>query len=61
MTTGPLPLKGPPPPGGSPLPQGVLGGSGLSFPLGDLWFWADSGPDPGGNLRFDFYFGPKHS
>ncbi len=30
----------------SPPPGGSGGGSGLSFPLGDLGFWADSGPNP---------------
>jgi hypothetical protein len=29
----------------APLPQGSL-----SFSIGDRGFWADSGPDPGGNI-----------
>ncbi len=33
-----------------PPPGGPGGGSGLSFSLEDRGFWADSGPDPGGNI-----------
>ena len=34
-----------------PSPEwGPGGGSRLSFSFADWWFWADSGPDPGGNL-----------
>ncbi len=35
---------------GPPLPEGPGGGSGLSFLLGNPRFWADPGPDPGGNV-----------
>ena len=31
----------------SPPPGGSGGGSGLSFSIGNRWFWADAGPDPG--------------
>ncbi len=34
----------------SPPPGGSGGGSALFVSEGDLWFWLDSGPDPGGNL-----------
>ncbi len=34
-----------------PLPPGGPGGgSGLTLPAGNGWFWADFGPDPGGHL-----------
>ncbi len=33
-----------------PSPGGSGGESGLSCPLGNRGFWADSGPDPGENL-----------
>ena len=42
---------------GAPPSGGPGGGSGLP---GNRWFWADSGPDPGGNI-FNFCFGPKRS
>ena len=38
----------------SPPPGGSGGGSGLSFSSGDRGFWADSGPDPVGNLFLIF-------
>ncbi len=45
-----------------PLPPGGPGaGSGRPFSYGDRCFWADSGPTPGGNLIFNFDFGPKRS
>jgi hypothetical protein len=31
-----------------PRPGGPGGGTGLPFSAGYLWFWAHSGPDPGG-------------
>ncbi len=34
----------------SPHPGGSGGESGLLCSKGDRGFWADSGPDPGGNL-----------
>ncbi len=39
---------------GPPLAGGPEGGSGLSFPSENLRFWADPGPDPGGNPFFIF-------
>jgi hypothetical protein len=42
----------------APLPQGVPGeGPDCNF----LWFWADPGPDPGGNEFLLNNFGPKRS
>ncbi len=37
---------------GPPIPGGPGGGSGRPFPSGDHVFWADSSPDPGGNIFF---------
>ncbi len=34
----------------SPPPGGSGGGSGLTLSFGNRGFWADSGPDPGGDL-----------
>ncbi len=33
-----------------PFSEGPRGASGLTFSLRNRWFWADSGPDPEGNV-----------
>ncbi len=45
-----------------PLPQRVpWEGPDCKFIVGNLRFWVDPGPDPGGNNSLCFNVGPRHS